>query len=198
MFDMEGSGTRRGQPVTLGFRERWDLMGAARYLRTRSDVDPGRIGVLGVSMGAAIAAAAEDNSLRAIVSDSGFADLSGMIRPGLHAFVGHLSYPFAPIIVRYAEAMIGAKASDIVPERAASKLGERAVLIIHGLEDTLVSSESAHRIYAAASGPKEMWLVPGCGHALAPEVAPAEYKQRVNDFFTRWLSEAAVEAARPV
>src|SRR5438552_858722 len=51
MFDMPGSGRRRGQPVTLGFRERWDLIAAARYLRSRPDVDPDRIGVLGVSMG---------------------------------------------------------------------------------------------------------------------------------------------------
>ena len=51
MFDMEGSGTRRGKPVSLGFRERWQLMGAVRFLRSCPDVDPDRIGVLGVSMG---------------------------------------------------------------------------------------------------------------------------------------------------
>src|SRR5437868_3546622 len=43
MFDMEGSGLRRGQPVTLGAREKLDFLGAARYVRSRPDVDPARL-----------------------------------------------------------------------------------------------------------------------------------------------------------
>jgi dipeptidyl aminopeptidase/acylaminoacyl peptidase len=190
MFDMQGSGLRRGEPVTLGFKERWDLMGAARYLQTRPDVDPEAIGVFGVSMGAATAilAAAEEPAIKAIVSDSGYADVVGMIRPGLAAFVGRFSHPFAPLIVRIAEAMIGTKASEIVPERAAAELGNRPLLVIHGDQDALVSPESAGRLYAAASGPKELWVVPECAHGRGPEVAPDEYQERVNGFFARWLT----------
>src|SRR5436190_2142295 len=83
--------------------------GAARYLRTRPDVDPERIGALGVSMGAATAimAAAEDPTIKAVVSDSGYADVTSMVKPGLMAFIGLPSYLFAPLIVRYAEMMIG-------------------------------------------------------------------------------------------
>src|SRR5215212_2429663 len=150
MFDMPGSGLRRGQPVTLGFRERWDLIAAARYLRRRDDVDKERIGVLGVSMGAATArlAAADEPSIKAIVSDSAYADLAEMVKPGVRAFLGLPSFPFAPLIARYAEVMIGAKASDIVPSRAAAALGDRPVLVIHGLDDTLVSPDSAYKIFA--------------------------------------------------
>ena len=109
MFDMQGSGLRRGQPVTLGARERWDFLGAARYLRSRSDVGTERLGALGVSMGAAtmLLGAAEDPNIKAIVSNSGYANLTDMIKPGLKAFVGRASFLFAPLIVRYAEAMIG-------------------------------------------------------------------------------------------
>src|SRR5947209_9967315 len=138
MFDMPGSGRRRGQPVTLGFRERWDLIAAARYLGSRPDVDPERIGVLGVSMGAATAilAAADEPSIKAIVSDSAYADLTEMVKPGIKAFLGLPSFPFAPIIARFAEVMIGAKTSDIVPRRAAAALGDRPILVIHGVDDT--------------------------------------------------------------
>jgi len=55
MFDMQGSGRRRGEAVTLGYLERWDAVDANRYLTTRKDVDATRIGALGISMGAATA-----------------------------------------------------------------------------------------------------------------------------------------------
>jgi fermentation-respiration switch protein FrsA (DUF1100 family) len=189
MFDMPGSGRRRGQPVTLGFRERWDLIAAARYLRSRPEVDPERIGVLGVSMGAATAilGAADEPSIKAVVSDSAYADLTEMVKPGVKAFLGLPAFPFAPIIARYAEVMIGAKASDIVPKRAVADLGDRPILVIHGADDTLVSPDSAHKIFAEAPGPKELWMVPDCPHGQAPAVAPEEYKARVNGFFSRWL-----------
>jgi fermentation-respiration switch protein FrsA (DUF1100 family) len=194
MFDMEGSGTRRGKPVSLGFRERWQLMGAVRFLRARPDVDPDRIGVLGVSMGAATAllAAAEDPFIKAIVSDSGYANVVEMVAPGLKAFLGLPPFPFAPLIVHWAETILGVKARDIVPERAAAALGDRPLLVIHGVDDALVAPDSAHRLYAAASGPKELWLVENCLHARAPEICALDYEQRVNGFFANALKRLNV------
>ncbi len=189
MFDMVGSGLRRGEPVTFGYKERWNMLDAAQYLRTRPDVDAERIGALGISMGAATAllAAAEDPGIKAIVSDSSYADLQGMVQPGVRAFVGSRALFLAPLIVRYAETMLGMKSNEIRPAEAAAALGDRPLLIIHGDCDTLTDPNSAQRLYNAASGPKEMWVVPECGHAYAPVVAPEEYKQRVNKFFQRYL-----------
>lgn len=189
MFDMSGSGLRRGEPVTFGYKERWDMLDAAAYLRTRSDVDPNRTGALGISMGAATAllAAAEDPGIKAIVSDSSYADLFGMVRPGISAFVSRRALFLAPFIVRIAETMLGMKSGDIRPDHAAASLGDRPLLIIHGDCDPLTDPNSAQRLYDSASGPKEMWVVPECGHAYAPVAAPDEYKRRVNEFFRQYL-----------
>ncbi|HYP42218.1 MAG TPA: alpha/beta fold hydrolase [Chloroflexia bacterium] len=189
MFDMAGSGLRYGEPITLGYKERWHVMDAVRYLRTRTDVDARRLGVLGVSMGAATAllAAAEDLSIKAIVADSAYATLTDMIKPGIRAFLGRPALVLAPLIVRYAETMLGMRSSEIRPEEAAGQLGERPVLVIHGEDDPLTDVASAHRIYAAVPGPKELWVVPDCEHAYGPVVAEQEYKQRINAFFARWL-----------
>lgn len=192
MFDMQGSGLRRGEPLSLGYNERWDLIAAAHYLETRSDVDADRIGVFGVSMGGATAllAAAEEPSIRAVVSDSSYADLLGMVRPGVEAFIGKPAVFFAPLIVRYCEMMANVKTSDVVPEEAASRLGDRPLFVIHGESDQLVPVESAYRIYEHASGPRELWIIPDCLHAEGPNVAADEWKARVNGFFDRWLRDA--------
>jgi fermentation-respiration switch protein FrsA (DUF1100 family) len=189
MFDMAGSGLRYGEPISLGYMERWHVMDAVRYLLTRPDVDDRRLGVLGVSMGAATAllAAAEDLFIKAIVADSAYATLTDMIKPGIRAFLGAPALVLAPLIVRYAETMMGMRSSEIRPEEAAAQLGERPVLIIHGQDDPLTNVASAHRIYAAVPGPKELWVVPDCEHAYGPVVAEQEYKQRINTFFARWL-----------
>ncbi len=192
MFDMHGSGLRRGEPVSLGYRERWDVIDAVRYLLTRPDVHPDRIGALGVSMGGATAllAAAEEPRIRAIVTDSAYASLTDMIRPGIRTFIGPLALPLAPLIVRYAETLLGVRAGEIRPEQAAARLGDRPILVIHGADDALTHPNSANRIFEMASGPKELWVVPGCRHACAPAVEPEVYRRRVNDFFSRWLNHS--------
>jgi dipeptidyl aminopeptidase/acylaminoacyl peptidase len=184
MFDMQGSGRRRGQPVTLGYLERWDAVDAARYLTSREDVDSSRIGALGISMGAATAlmAAEHDTTIRAIVADSSYANLDDMVQPGLRTFVGSPAVIYAPLIVRIAETMLGMKSSQVQPAISASKLGDRAVFIIHGEDDPLTNPQSAHKIFAACSGPKELWMIPNCGHTLGPVATPEEYRARVAGF----------------
>lgn len=192
MFDMQGSGLLRNRPVTLGYKEKWDMMDAVRYVNSRPDVDGDRLGALGISMGGATAllAAEDDPLIKVIVADSAYASLSDMIRPGLRAFIGAPATIFAPLIVLFAETMMGVKAEEVTPERSAAMLGDRPVLVIHGADDGLTNPESATRIYEAVRGPKELWIVPDCGHARAPDVDYEGYRQRVNGFFSRYLLES--------
>lgn len=190
MFDMQGSGLRKGKPVTLGYKEKWDLMDAIAYVRGRRDVAADQIGVFGVSMGAATAllAAEDDPAIKAVVADSSYASVVDMIQPGLRTFVGAPATIFAPMIVWFAENMMGVKAKEITPETSARKLRKIPVFVIHGADDALTDPQSATRIYDALQVPKELWIVPDCGHARAPEVAPEEYRRRVNGFFRKALA----------
>jgi pimeloyl-ACP methyl ester carboxylesterase len=51
------------------------------------------------------------------------------------------------------------------PDDAAALIAPIPLLIVHGDEDQFFPVDHAERIYAAANEPKELWIVPGFGHA---------------------------------
>ena len=111
-----------------------DAHAALDHLLTRDDVDPDRIGVYGISLGAsiALAMASEREEVRAVVAGAGFSgwrDIANEKIPLLGA----------ALIQR------GADATDSV--RA---LGDRPLLIVHGTPDAIVPVHHAERIAGAA------------------------------------------------
>jgi uncharacterized protein len=89
--------------------------------------------------------------------------------------------PIAILAVRSGEREGGFRAEDVSPEKA---VAARAfpVLLICGLEDHNIPPRHTQAIYAAAIGPKEMWLVPGAGHTQVQGRAPEEFERRVTQF----------------
>ena len=45
----------------------------------------------------------------------------------------------------------------------------------------------AHRLFAAAGEPKELWIVPGADHGEAHAFAGEEYERRVLEFYSKYL-----------
>jgi len=78
MYDLRGHGESAVEWSNLGDYESDDLLCAIKYVKTLKDtagaplVDPSRIGLYGVTLGgyASLVAAAQDNSVRAVVGDS--------------------------------------------------------------------------------------------------------------------------------
>ena len=89
LFDRRGEGASEGDPNTFGWHGERDLHAAAAYLRSRSDVDPERIGAIGLSVGGEmlIRAAAESDEFAAIVSEGASAQSvrDGIANGGLSA-----------------------------------------------------------------------------------------------------------------
>lgn len=190
LFDFRASGESGGVQAALGYYEWQDLAGAVRYLQTRPEVDPGRIGALGTSMGAAalLLMGAEARALRAVVADSSFASAETMVATFDRWFLlppqlFSLSVPWA--IERY----VGVKPRDVAPIRAVGKIAPTPVLFIHGKDDTGIPPADAQALYEAASDPKELWVIPGVGHGGGYAEARVEYEQRTLDFFRRYLGK---------
>jgi uncharacterized protein len=172
-----------GSGAGWGWKERDGVIGAAAALRRRGAT---RIAVLGVSAGAAAALfAAARTPLAAIISDSSYANLRVFLRriPPLDS----LNPVFVNTVLWEVGLIAGRAAEDIAPAHAAAGMGDRPLMVINGGEDSLVPPADAREIYAAAHGPKELWIVPGAEHAAAQATAPDEYTRRVSAFLAKYL-----------
>jgi len=198
LMDARGHGTSEGAMVTYGWLERNDSRAIVQALV--AEEHPHCLFASGESMGAAVAlqSAAIEPRIEAVVAESAFRDLREVSYDyaGLYTspLLGKtLLRPVAILAVRSGEREGGFRAEDVSPEKA---VAARAfpVLLICGLEDHNIPARHTRAIYAAAIGPKEMWLVPGAGHTQAQGRAPEEFEQRVTQFFGA-LHAAKISAA---
>ncbi|MGA7670724.1 MAG: alpha/beta hydrolase [Nitrolancea sp.] len=194
-YDMRERGQSGGGAVTLGAKEQTDLASAVDYLVTRTDVDPNRIGALGVSLGGSVTilAAARDKRIGAIVDDSGFSAASNVISTSFEKFLHIPAFPFAPVTVKIAEWRTGASVHQVRPVKVIGSISPRPIFIIHGTADTVVPPENSEQNFDAAGQPKQIWWVPGAGHVEARTLDPNEYQLRVIQFFHQSLDVSIAE-----
>ncbi len=192
IYDMRSRGASGGDQITFGGLEQFDLVSVVDYLAGRPDVDPQRIGAMGVSLGGVttILAAANEPRIKAVVDDCAYADPATVINTAFEHFIGLPAFPFGPISLRLAEMRTGQDASKIRAVDAVTRIAPRPILIIHGLADQEVPYENSERMYAAAGEPKSLWLVPEAKHGMNKwEIARDEYERRVIAFFRQTLGE---------
>ena len=121
--------------------------------------------------------------LAAIISDSSYAHLGPLLQrmPPLDS----LNPLFDRTVLWEVGLMSGRAIGNLDPAQAASLLGGCPLMVINGADDPLVPPADAHQIFAAATGPKELWIVPKAGHAAALAVDPDQYARRVKAFLAQ-------------
>jgi len=186
MFDLRGHGESEGTYLSAGYYERYDLLGAVDYARSRG---ASKIGVVGFSMGAAtsILAAAEEPGISAVVSDSSFADLTEIANREVKKQT-HLPAWFAPGYLLVLKVWYGIDLNSVRPVDAVGRIAPRPILFIHGQADNYFPSTHANRLYEASNNASnQVWLVPDAGHIQSYKTAPLEYLERITTFFEQEL-----------
>ncbi len=199
LFDFRAHGGSEGGRSTIGYREAGDISAAAVFLGSRPELAGRRIGVAGISMGAAAAlmAAARDERIAAVSADSSFATLHDIAAGGLRQIYRLPAFPFVPLIVRFGELLTRVQIGANRPIDAVAAIAPRPLLLIHGAADGLIPVDNAQDLYAAAGEPKELWIVPDLGHAAAFLRMPDEYIERLDRFFNRALDGEAAGGGSP-
>jgi uncharacterized protein len=178
-----------GETITFGMHEVNDMDAWYQYLISRDDIDPDRIGILGNSYGGmlAIQYAAQNEAIRAVVANSAFSSLNDTVSTSVTYFTDLPSFPFAPLIVFWAERETGFKTEDIDATKWIMQISPRPVFLMQGGADVVISVESGQRLYDAAGEPKELWFDPELGHVRFDTERAEEYERRVVEFFDRYL-----------
>jgi uncharacterized protein len=197
LFDRRGEGESEGDPNLLGWQGERDIHAAVGFLQRRADVDPQRIGGIGLSVGGEmmIEAAAESTALKAIVSEgastrsvkddiaNGGARWDVLVGRGL----------FTAAAALFSSDLPPADLKSLVP-----KIAPRSVFFVYGERGQPEEQPANEGFYAAARGPKELWRVPGSGHVGGLQAQPQQYEQRITAFFDRALLHTRkAEGERP-
>ena len=188
MMDSRAHRESGGNMATYGWKERDDTVAITNALYANEQVR--HLYAVGVSMGAAIAlqAAAVEPRVDAVVAEDPFANLrevsydySGL---RMSPVLGKTLFrPASFFGMREIERKGGFNPDDVSPEKAVA-IRPFAILLICGAYDRRIPCRHAERIYEAARGPKELWIV-RARHAAAFGQEPREYEARVVDFFQK-------------
>lgn len=155
MLDFRACGESGGDQGTLGAYELHDAQAAMAWL----DQHGANVGVVGESLGGAvaIALAAKDPRVKAVVSDCAFDTAEDAIKPR----VANRGYPFAGAMTQAilfgVKFRTGAWLPDADPLTQVARIAPRPLFLIHGKQDDETPWEDSQRLFDAAAQPKKVW-----------------------------------------
>jgi hypothetical protein len=188
IFDRRGEGESDGDPNPYAWNEgEQDLLAAIEFLKSRPDVEPGRIGGLGLSVGGEtfLQAAAHSEDVQAVVSEGASVRSVGELTsiPGNE---------WGPVAFNVGITAGTAIFSDAAPPPhlvdLVGQIAPRSMLLIYATEGTGGEEHRANRaFYREAGESKAIWEIPEAGHVGGLEARPREYERRVTGFFDQAL-----------
>jgi uncharacterized protein len=177
LYDPRGSGNSEGTINSYGWGWQKDAAAALDFLAKRDDVEPGRVGVLGLSTGADIAIdiAARRDDVKAVVADGSAAIGYEDIKAYTHAPLTR-----APMWVLF-------KTIEVIQGRSGPEKALADQIARSHAPHLLVSAGKPEKdwgeLYDKAGGARsELWHLPAANHTAALKQYPEAYEQRVISF----------------
>ncbi len=186
-FDFRGSGDSAGdfRDMTIT-REVEDARAALGFLASRPEVDGGRLGALGLSLGGCVAActAGRDDRVKALVLWSALAHPTRLANRFREAFQGEAQ------VMDYDGWDIGRglmEDADAVKPLEDIRAYRGPALILHGTKDESVLPSDAEDFSAALDGRATLHFVSGADHVYSSFTWKEEVITRSRDFLLEHL-----------
>lgn len=186
LIDLPGQGASTAPAVTFGLTEAEGVHAALEELRRRL---PGqRIGVIGVSLGAASLVLCRDcPKVDAAVLESMYPSIEEAVEDRLRIRLGALGAPLSRLLLWQLPLRLDIQPAQLRPIARVGSLG-MPLLIAAGSADRHTTLAETERLYAAATSPKSLWVVEGAAHVDLHGYARAEYERRIGAFLERYVA----------
>ena len=196
VFDLRGHGQSAPAPLSMGYFEQRDVLGAVDFLRSGPLPypelgHPHAIGGWGISMGGAtmLLAAAHEPAIRGVVADSAYAAFVPLLERN-----SLMPGPIIPGVMLAMQMLYGINFDAVRPMDVVASIAPRPLFFIEGTSDGLVPPWNMNLLAAAA----DQYQMRMCRHGWFPapttsnpyDVMGNVYVQRVADFFTHVLGPA--------
>lgn len=185
MYDLRAHGSSGGSRFARGQSSVDDVLAAVAYLSKRPDVQPGGIGVMGISVGGlfALHAAAQTVTIRAVVGEGiSPAVLADMPQPA--SWLRRYGYWQQRLYMRY---ILRLARQQPLPANAvaAGRLGKRPLLLIATGE---AGEAEMLKILADGVATAVFWQIPEARHGLGWHARQDEYNHKLVTFFDHALA----------
>jgi pimeloyl-ACP methyl ester carboxylesterase len=184
LLDFRRHGKSGGDLTSMGYLERLDIIGAARYLSDSLHFK-GTIVAYGVSMGAAAAllAAAEEPAIAGLIVDSSFLSFDETIAHHAKLFFHLPAFPIANEVSLFTEWQVGFDSDEFDLRRAVQKIGDRPILFMAGGADVRMPPQIAQALYdASPSTRKNLVIIPNAPHGAGFRTDRETYMKAVLSF----------------
>ena len=182
LFDRRGEGDSDGDPNAVGWNGDRDIKAAIAFLRKRPDVDPERIGGIGLSVGGELMleTAAETDELKAVMSDG--AGIRSVREANLTSWGEKILAVPVWGGITVATAVFSDDAAPPNLNDLVADISPRSVFLVYA-ERGQGGEDLSQDFYESAKEPKFVWKVPGAKHTEGIETRPREYERRMIAFF---------------
>ena len=189
LFDSRHHGESDGAISSIGCLEARDFNAALAWFKANHPLWTRRLGLLGLSMGAAMAirGLAEHGGFRCALAEAPFRSFNRV----MHQFCSNAYrlpyYPFVWLTLIIVRWRVGEDSEPYSPIYNAPKMPAIPLFFIAGEKDQLMPLGEVRAVYDACAQPKELWVVPEGTHGRNQETAGREYAERVTQFFAKNL-----------
>ena len=189
MMDARGHGLSEGRAMDFGWYGDEDVIAGVDLLSSQPDVDAGRIGVVGLSMGGeeAVGAAAADPRIRAVVAEGAttrmptdkqwLSEVYGA-QGALQEQLDRITYGVADLLT---------PADPPTPLRAAAEQAAPTPILLIAAGEVPDEEHAAQWIQAGSPDTVTVWEVPGAGHTGGLRTDPEQWIDRVTTFLDEAL-----------
>jgi pimeloyl-ACP methyl ester carboxylesterase len=188
-LDFRSSRWSGRKPTTLGHFELEDAEAALAWVRSEPAFAGFRIGVMGESLGGAVALmlASRHAEVAATVADCAFSSGLRALEDSCQRWARIPARPGADVLRVLGRTLTGCDPARLDVLASAGRLADRGVFLIHSLNDNRLSPEQARQLWRAAGAKDPLWLIPGAGHNEGWIRHPKLYEERVGAFFDHHL-----------